>query len=141
MINDAICGTATISPVKTKSITIKLPNLLFWHDMRERRVTPLGFSKLTPLPGLNADEFPSITPLANRASNSANPDLVICLTFIQTNYEVLESLLRDRRRQVCNEDLRIKLDYYNEEYDEEREMEPRPTHVMEATPVLYTGSL
>ncbi|GJV16596.1 hypothetical protein Tco_1361919 [Tanacetum coccineum] len=46
-----------------------------------------------------------------------------------------------QRRQVRNEDLCIELDYYNEEYDEEREMEPRLTHMGEATPVLHTGSL
>ncbi|GJT29463.1 hypothetical protein Tco_0909738, partial [Tanacetum coccineum] len=42
--------------------------------------------------------------------------------------------------QVRNEDLRIQLYYYNEEYDEEMEMEPRPTCVRETTLVLRTGS-
>nr|GEY88879.1 hypothetical protein [Tanacetum cinerariifolium] len=41
-ISGAIHETATISPVKTKSITIKLPKLLFQHDKRERRFTPTG---------------------------------------------------------------------------------------------------
>ncbi|GJU31595.1 hypothetical protein Tco_1175184 [Tanacetum coccineum] len=31
------------------------------------------------------------------------------------------------QRQWCNKDLRIKLEYFSEEYDKEREMEPRPT--------------
>ncbi|GJY17743.1 hypothetical protein Tco_0389234 [Tanacetum coccineum] len=56
-------------------------------------------------------------------------------------YEVLESLLRGRRRHARNKDVRTELDYYSEEYDEEREMEPRPVRVREATHVLRTGSL
>ncbi|GJW04028.1 hypothetical protein Tco_1562884 [Tanacetum coccineum] len=44
------------------------------------------------------------------------------------------------RAKVRNEDLRIQLYYYNEEYDEEMEMQPRPTCVRETTPVLRTGS-
>ncbi|GJR06359.1 hypothetical protein Tco_0529343 [Tanacetum coccineum] len=98
---------------------------------------PPGFSTLTPLPGPNVGELPPITaftfttrssdstPLTNCASTSANTNLVITPAFIEANYEVLESLLRDRRRQVRNEDIRSELDYYSEEYDEEREMEPR----------------
>ncbi|GJT39932.1 hypothetical protein Tco_0939797 [Tanacetum coccineum] len=49
--------------------------------------------------------------------------------------------LRDHRRQVRNEDLHTELDYYSEEYDEEREMEPRPVRVREATLFLQTGCL
>ncbi|GKD76765.1 hypothetical protein Tco_1339386 [Tanacetum coccineum] len=64
-------------------------------------------------------------PLANRASTSANPDPVISPAFVEANYEVLESLLRDQRRQTCNEDLHSELDYYSEESDKERAMEPR----------------
>ncbi|GKA71566.1 hypothetical protein Tco_0777705 [Tanacetum coccineum] len=102
----------------------------------------LGFSILTPLPGPNVGELPPITastfttrspdnmPLVHRASTSANLDPVISPAFVETNYEVLESLLRDRRRQVHNEDLRTKLDYYSEEYDEEMEMEPRLAHAL-----------
>nr|GEU99575.1 reverse transcriptase domain-containing protein [Tanacetum cinerariifolium] len=61
------------------------------------------------------------TPLANRASTSANPDLIISPAFMETNYEVLESLPRYRRRQVRNEDLHTELDYYREEYNKERD--------------------
>nr|GEY55723.1 reverse transcriptase domain-containing protein [Tanacetum cinerariifolium] len=151
-ISGAIRGTAIISLIKTESITIKLPNLLFRQEKRERRFTPLGFSTLTLLPSPNVGELPPITastfitrspdntPLVHRASTSANPDPVISLAFVEANYKVLESLLRDRRRQVRNEDLRTKFDYYSEEYDEEREMEPRPTRVREATLALRTGS-
>ncbi|GKD83342.1 hypothetical protein Tco_1350181 [Tanacetum coccineum] len=95
--------------------------------------SPSGFSTLTPLPGPKVGELPPITastftvrslentPLTNRTSTSANPNLVIKPTFVEANYEVLEYLLRDHRRQVRNEDLRTELDYYSEEYDEERE--------------------
>ncbi|GJZ02351.1 hypothetical protein Tco_0520312 [Tanacetum coccineum] len=109
-ISGAIRRTATISPVKTESIIVKLPNLLFQYDKRERRFTPPGFLTLTPLPGPNVGELPPITastfttrspnntPLTNRTSTSATPNLVISLTFVEANYE---------------------------EYDEEREMDPR----------------
>ncbi|GJU47383.1 hypothetical protein Tco_1204649 [Tanacetum coccineum] len=78
------------------------------------------------------------TPLTNQASTLANPAIIP--TFVEANYEVLESLLKGRRKKMSNEDLCTKLDYYSEEYDEEMEMEPRPTRVREATPVLRTGS-
>nr|GEY23622.1 hypothetical protein [Tanacetum cinerariifolium] len=111
-----------------------------------------GFLTLTPLPGPHVGELspitayrfttssPDNTPLTNHASTSANHDPVISPAFVEANYEVLESLLWDHRRQVCNEDLRIELDYYSEEYDEEREMELRPARARETTLVLRTGS-
>ncbi|GJS91944.1 hypothetical protein Tco_0774580 [Tanacetum coccineum] len=55
-------------------------------------------------------------------------------------YEVLEYLLRGRRSHARNKDVRTELDYYSEEYNEEREMEPRPVRVREATHVLRTRS-
>ncbi|GJX39236.1 hypothetical protein Tco_0252539 [Tanacetum coccineum] len=39
-----------------------------------------------------------------------------------------------------NEDLCTKLEYFSEEYDKEREMEPRPARARETTPVLRAGS-
>ncbi|GJT80981.1 hypothetical protein Tco_1055323 [Tanacetum coccineum] len=105
---------------------------------------PPGFSTLTPLPGPNVGELPPLTvstftarspentPLTNRASTSTNLDHVICSAFIEANYEVLESLLREHRKQIRNKDLRTELDYYSEEYDEEREMEPRHAQFEEA---------
>ncbi|GJR93611.1 reverse transcriptase domain-containing protein [Tanacetum coccineum] len=66
------------------------------------------------------------------ASNSANPDPMISPTFVEANYEVLESLLRERRRQICSEYIRTKLEYFSEEYDEEREMEQRHARVRES---------
>nr|GEV27736.1 putative reverse transcriptase domain-containing protein [Tanacetum cinerariifolium] len=119
-------GPATISPFKTKSITTKPFNLLFWHDKWERRNTSTGSSENTPL--------------TNHASTLANPDPKISPAFIQANYEVLESHLTEQRRQMRNQDLRTELEYYSEEYDEEREMEPRPAHIRKTTTILRTGS-
>ncbi|GJT71476.1 hypothetical protein Tco_1030762 [Tanacetum coccineum] len=65
-------------------------------------------------------------PLAYHTSISANPDPTISLAFIEANYKVLESLLRERTRQMRNEGLRIEFEYYSKEYEEEIEMEPRP---------------
>ncbi|GJT77647.1 reverse transcriptase domain-containing protein [Tanacetum coccineum] len=104
---------------------------------------PPGFSTLTPLPGPNASELPPITAstftartpenvsFTNRASTSNNP---------KANYEVLESILRERKRQRRNEDLHTELEYISEEYDEEREMEPRPTRAREAIPMSQAAS-
>ncbi|GJW74721.1 hypothetical protein Tco_0134091 [Tanacetum coccineum] len=97
---------------------------------------PLGFSTLTPIPSSN--ELPPITvstfttttlentSLNNRVSTSANPDTMIFPTFVEANYEILESLLRERQKQICNEDLRTELEYFSKDYEEEREMEPIP---------------
>nr|GEW99723.1 reverse transcriptase domain-containing protein [Tanacetum cinerariifolium] len=67
-------------------------------------------------------------------------DMGLCLAFVEANYEVLESLLREHQRQIRNEDLRTKLEYLSEDYDEEREMEPRPDPNGEATPNLRLRS-
>ncbi|GJZ04978.1 hypothetical protein Tco_0538253 [Tanacetum coccineum] len=68
---------------------------------------PPGFSTLTPISGPNANELPPTTTsafsartpentsLAHRASTSANPDPIISPAFIEANYDVLESLLRE----------------------------------------------
>ncbi|GJT40622.1 hypothetical protein Tco_0940487 [Tanacetum coccineum] len=66
---------------------------------------------------------------------------MISPAFVEANYEVLESLLRERRRQIRNEDLRTNLECFSEDYDEEREMEPRPEPNREATPTLQPRSL
>nr|GEY55908.1 reverse transcriptase domain-containing protein [Tanacetum cinerariifolium] len=79
---------------------------------------------------------PENTPLAYRASTSTNPNLVISPAFMEANYETLESLPRDRRRQMRNNDLQTKLEYFNEDYDEEIEMEPRPGPTIAVTPPL-----
>nr|GEV78069.1 ribonuclease H-like domain-containing protein [Tanacetum cinerariifolium] len=66
---------------------------------------------------------------------------MISPTFIEANYEVIESLLRERRRHMRNEDLCTELEYFSEKYDEEMEIKPRPTRAREATPVLQAASL
>ncbi|GKF41442.1 hypothetical protein Tco_0124784 [Tanacetum coccineum] len=78
--------------------------------------------------------------MAYRASTSANPNPVISLDFVKANYEALDSLLRDRRRQMRNNDLRTELEYFSEDYNEEREMEPRPEPTRAATPPLRVAS-
>ncbi|GKC13080.1 hypothetical protein Tco_1009862 [Tanacetum coccineum] len=72
---------------------------------------------------------PENTPMAYRASTSANPNPVIS-----------PDLLRERRRQMRNNDLRTELEYFSEDYDEEREMEPRPEPTRAATPPLRIAS-
>ncbi|GKD39459.1 hypothetical protein Tco_1259666 [Tanacetum coccineum] len=111
---------------------------------------PPGFSTLTPIPSSN--ELPPITvptfiartpentPLTNHASTLANPDPMISLAFVEANYEILESLLRERREHIRNKDLRTELEYFSEDYDEEREIEPRLIRIRETNPVLYTRS-
>ncbi|GKD48744.1 hypothetical protein Tco_1277720 [Tanacetum coccineum] len=92
----------------------------------EREMTPPpGFSTLTPIPSPNANELPPITvstytattpkntPLIHRASTSANPDPMISPAYMEANYE---------------------------EYDKEREIEPRLVRVRETTPVLCIRS-
>ncbi|GJX02884.1 reverse transcriptase domain-containing protein [Tanacetum coccineum] len=60
--------------------------------------------------------------------------------FVEANYESLKSLFRNRRRQMCNNDIRIKLEYFSEDYNEEREMEPRPEPTRAATPPFRVAS-
>ncbi|GJZ96019.1 hypothetical protein Tco_0668353 [Tanacetum coccineum] len=84
---------------------------------------------------------PENTPFAYCASTSANPNPMISLAFIQGIYEVLKSLLRERRRQIRNEDLRNELEYFSENYNKEREMEPRPGLTRKITPPLRSRSL
>nr|GEU34302.1 reverse transcriptase domain-containing protein [Tanacetum cinerariifolium] len=79
-------------------------------------------------------------PFAYRASTSTDPTPMISLTFVEANYEILESLLRDRRRQTRNKDLLTELEYFSEDYDEEREMEPRPERTSKVTLPLRTRS-
>nr|GEU47802.1 hypothetical protein [Tanacetum cinerariifolium] len=65
---------------------------------------------------------------------------MISLAFVEANYKILESLLRDRRRWIRNEDLRTELEYFSKDYGEECEMEPRPERTREVTPPLRTRS-
>ncbi|GJR49154.1 reverse transcriptase domain-containing protein [Tanacetum coccineum] len=109
---------------------------------------PLGFSTPPHIPNNTTRERPPVittvfaattpenTPFAYHASTSANPNNIINTAFVEANYEVLESFLRERRRQIHNEDLRTELEYFSEDYNEEQEMEPRPEPNREVTLTL-----
>ncbi|GKD76074.1 hypothetical protein Tco_1334356, partial [Tanacetum coccineum] len=118
-----------------------------------RNDTTTRFFDFNPHTCPNANELPPITvstfiaitlkntPLTHHASTLANPDPMIRPAFVEANYEVLESLLWERRKQIYNKDPHTKLEYLSEEYDKEREREPRPVRIRETTLVLRTGSL
>ncbi|GKF30191.1 hypothetical protein Tco_0096533, partial [Tanacetum coccineum] len=113
---------------------------------------PPGFSTPPQIPNITTSERPPATttmfaattpentPFSYRASTSNNPNPTISPAFVEANYEILESLLRERRRHTRNEDLRTELEYFSEDYDEEREMEPRPEPRREATLTLRLRS-
>ncbi|GKG04721.1 hypothetical protein Tco_0315108, partial [Tanacetum coccineum] len=116
-------------------------------------MTPLpGFPALPQIPNFNTNERPPVTTtvfadttpgntsFAYRASTSTDPTPMISLAFVEANYKIYESLLRDKRRQIRNEYLRTELEYFSEDYDKEREMEPRPERTREVTPPLRTRS-
>nr|GEV78222.1 reverse transcriptase domain-containing protein [Tanacetum cinerariifolium] len=114
---------------------------------------PPGFSTPPQIPNIvTSERLPMTTtvfsattlnnmPSTYLASTSANPNPMISPAFVKENYEVLESLLRERQRQIHNEYLRIGLEYFSEAYDEEREMEPRLETNKETTPPLRQRSL
>ncbi|GJS94021.1 hypothetical protein Tco_0800989 [Tanacetum coccineum] len=117
----------------------------------ERETTPPpGFSTPPHIPNINTTKRPLVTttmfaattpgntPFAYRASTSTDPAPMISLAFVEANYEIFESLLRDRRRHIRNEDLQEGLEYFSEDYDEELEMEPRPERTREVTLPLRT---
>ncbi|GJY95087.1 hypothetical protein Tco_0511448 [Tanacetum coccineum] len=107
--------------------------------MTNRRETtpPPGLSTPPHIPNINTTKRPPVpttmfaattprnTPFAYRASTLTDPALMISPAFVEANYEILESLLRDRQRHIRNEDLQTGLEYFSEDYDEELEMEPR----------------
>nr|GEY15027.1 hypothetical protein [Tanacetum cinerariifolium] len=68
--------------------------------------------------------------------NTTNPNTTISSAFVEATYKILESLLKERRSQIRNKDLRTQLEYFNEDYDDEREMEQRLEPRREATPTL-----
>nr|GEV17086.1 reverse transcriptase domain-containing protein [Tanacetum cinerariifolium] len=119
----------------------------------EREITPPpGFSTPPQIPNIvTSERLPMTTTVfaattlentssAYRASTSANPNPMISPTSVEANYEVLKSLLRERRRQMRNEDIQTGLEYFSEDYDKELEMEPRPEPNREATPTLRLRS-
>ncbi|GKB92655.1 hypothetical protein Tco_0964927 [Tanacetum coccineum] len=113
---------------------------------------PPSFSTPPYIPNINTTKRPPVTTtmfaatnpgntlFAYRTSTSTDPVPMISPAFIEANHEILESLLRDRQRQIRNEDLRIELEYFSEDYDEELEMEPRTEQARKVTPPLRTRS-
>nr|GEX65370.1 hypothetical protein [Tanacetum cinerariifolium] len=113
---------------------------------------PLGFSTPPHIPNITTSErspvtttvfaatTPENTPFAYHAFTSTNPNPTIRPAFVGAYFEVLESLLREQRRQIHNKDLRTELEYFSEDYDKEREMEPRLESRRKATPTLRLRS-
>ncbi|GKA27833.1 reverse transcriptase domain-containing protein [Tanacetum coccineum] len=94
-----------------------------------REITPpLGFSTPPQIPNNTSSERPPVTTTVFATTTPEN-------TLFAYHASTL-TLLKERRRQICNEDLRTKLGYFNKDYDEEREMEPRPERRREATSTL-----
>nr|GEW95753.1 hypothetical protein [Tanacetum cinerariifolium] len=105
--------------------------------------------EITPPPGFSAvptttTVFPATTPkntsLGYHAYTLTNPNLVISPAFMEANYEALKSLLMDQRRQMCNNNFQMKLEYFSKDYNEEREMEPRPEPARAVSPPLREAS-
>ncbi|GJZ01017.1 hypothetical protein Tco_0518978 [Tanacetum coccineum] len=79
--------------------------------------SPLGFSTPPQIPNITTNERQPVTtivfaattsentPFAYHAFTLTNPNPTICPAFVEANCEILESLLRERRRQIRNEDL------------------------------------
>nr|GEU30247.1 reverse transcriptase domain-containing protein [Tanacetum cinerariifolium] len=92
---------------------------------------PPGFSTPPQIPNIDTSErlpmtttvfaatTPENTPSTYHASTSSNPNPMISPSFVKENYKVLESLLRERRRQICNEDLQTGPEYFRKEVEEE----------------------
>ncbi|GKC20131.1 hypothetical protein Tco_1022281, partial [Tanacetum coccineum] len=81
--------------------------------IRGREMTPPpGFSTPPQIPNISTSEIPPITttvfatttlkntPFGYHSSTSANPNPMISLAFVEANYEVLESLLRERQKHM-----------------------------------------
>nr|GEX19891.1 reverse transcriptase domain-containing protein [Tanacetum cinerariifolium] len=113
---------------------------------------PLGFSTPPQIPNITTSERPLVTttvfaattpentPFAYHASTSTNPSPMISPAFVEASYEILEALLIESQRHIRNEDLRTEFEYFSEDYDEEREMEPRLEPRREATLTLWLRS-
>ncbi|GJW09425.1 hypothetical protein Tco_1575252 [Tanacetum coccineum] len=148
-------GTAIISHV-LQSNNLKNPFTYFLAEPKLARemMPPPGFSTPPQIPSNTTSERLLVTttvftatilkntPFAYHASTSTNPNPTISPAFMEANYEILESLLRERRRQIRIEDLRTEIEYFSEDYDEERDMEPRlsPARKPNLNPRLWEGN-
>nr|GEW01915.1 hypothetical protein [Tanacetum cinerariifolium] len=106
-----------------------------------REITPPpGFLAIPITTTMFVATTPENTPVTYHASTLTNPNSVISPAFVKANYKAPESFLRDRRRQMHNNDLRTELGYFSKDYDEEQEMEPRPEPTRAATLPLRVAS-
>ncbi|GKE25143.1 hypothetical protein Tco_1436655 [Tanacetum coccineum] len=81
---------------------------------QRREITPPpGFSAMPTTTTMFAATTPKNTPLAYRVSTLTNPNPVIRPAFVEANYKTLESLLRDWRRQMRNNNLQTELEYFS----------------------------
>ncbi|GJQ98656.1 reverse transcriptase domain-containing protein [Tanacetum coccineum] len=90
---------------------------------------PQGFSTPPQIPNNTTSERPPVTTTVFSATTPKNTPFVY-------RASTSANLIRERRRQIRNDDLRAELEYFSKDYDEEREMEPRHEPNREATPTL-----
>ncbi|GKA69433.1 hypothetical protein Tco_0775497 [Tanacetum coccineum] len=111
--------------------------------------------QLNPLPGINQSSKSSIK-MGKKSGEVTSPprgNEVVLLTLgkkssLASHHSEKRATLQNglsnaytgRQRQIRNKDLRTKLEYFSEDYDEEREMEPRPRPTRETTPPLRLRS-
>nr|GEV70956.1 hypothetical protein [Tanacetum cinerariifolium] len=95
----------------------------------KREITPpSGFSTPPQIPNVNTSERPPITTTVFAATTPENTPFA---------YHASTSANHNPMR---NEDLRTVLEYFSEDYDEEREMEPRHEPTRDTTPPLQPRS-
>nr|GEV45257.1 reverse transcriptase domain-containing protein [Tanacetum cinerariifolium] len=125
------------------------PVLLLWHDTSDSghdmsfETSGYTLTTLMAYPPLRLEvlsfELPISLPINRWNGLQVIQDLAIEHS-PQELFDPLRSLIVERRKQIRNEHLRTELEYFNEEYDKEREMEPRPIRARETTHVLCTRS-
>nr|GEW53026.1 hypothetical protein [Tanacetum cinerariifolium] len=118
----------------------------------QKLTPPPGFSTPPHIPNVNTNErqpvtttvfvatTPRNTPFAYRASTSTDPIPKISPAFVEDNYEIVKSLLRDRRRQIRDKDLQTEVECFSKDNDKECEMQLRLERTKEVTPPLRTRS-
>nr|GEW00614.1 reverse transcriptase domain-containing protein [Tanacetum cinerariifolium] len=89
---------------------------------RREMTPPLVFFTPPHIPNVNTNERPPVTTTVFAATTTGNTPFAYCAST------------------STDPTLMIKLKYFSEDYDEEREMEPRPEQTREVTPPLRTRS-
>ncbi|GKE34447.1 hypothetical protein Tco_1453769, partial [Tanacetum coccineum] len=93
-------GLQQLVPFKPSLVTVKITHFFSGMTSGREITPPPSFSAIPITTTMFAVTTPENTPMAYRASTSANPNPVISLAFVEANYEALESLLRDRRERI-----------------------------------------